>query len=107
MSEPTLATLLSGMATGIGDVRVRMSGGSMTWSRGDTAFATLEGRTVELRLDRAVAAAALQTPDTASSGRGPEWVRYTPATLEGHDLDRLEAWFGLAFRRAEANKPRT
>lgn len=99
-TEPTLATLLAGLATGIADVRVLMSGGSMTWSRGDTAFAVLRGGSVELRLDRAVTAAALKTPDTATSERGPEWVRYAPSTIEGHDLDRLTAWFALAHRRA-------
>lgn len=96
----TLATTLAGLATGLDDVRVQISGGSMTWSRGQVAFAVLDGHAVELRLDRAVAAGALQTPDTEASERGPEWVRYAPATIEGHDLDRLTAWFALAHRRA-------
>jgi hypothetical protein len=97
---PSLAATLAALANALDDTRVRISGGSMTWSRGDTAFAVLEGSAVELRLDRAVAAAALNTPETTGSQRGAEWVRYAPATLEGHDLDRLTAWFGLAHRRA-------
>ena len=96
----TLATTLAGLAEGLDDVRVLISGGSMTWSRGETAFAVLDDSTVELRLDPAVAAAALKTPETGASPRGAEWVRYAPPTLEGHDLDRLTAWFALAHRRA-------
>ena len=96
----TLATVLAGLAGGLEDVRVLISGGSMTCSRGEIAFAALDGSTVELRLDPVVAAAALKTPDTGASPRGAEWVRYAPPTLEGHDLDRLTAWFALAHRRA-------
>ncbi len=108
MTEPSLATTLAGLAHGLeGDVRVLIAGGAMTWSHGETAFAVLRGAAVELRLDRPIAAAALRTPDTAASERGPEWIRYAPATLDGHDLDRLEAWFALAFRRAAADKPGT
>jgi len=100
VTAPTLATTLAGFATGLADVRVLIAGDAMTWSRGETAFAALRGGTVELRLDREVAAAALKTPDTAASQRGPEWVGYAPGTLEGSDLDRLTAWFALAHRRA-------
>lgn len=96
----SLPATLAGLAANLEDVGVLISRGSMTWSRGQTAFAVLSGSSVELRLDPAIAAAALKTPDTAASERGPEWVRYAPPTLEGHDLDRLTAWFALAHRRA-------
>lgn len=96
----SLASTLAGLANDLDDARVLISGGSMSWIRDETTFAVLEGSSVDLRLDRAVAAAALKTPDTATSERGPEWVRYAPPTLEGHDLDRLRAWFMLAHRRA-------
>ena len=103
----TLATTLAGLAEGLDDVRVLVSGGSMTWSRGETAFAVVTGSSVELRLDPAVAAAALKTPGTAASQRGAEWVRYAPETLEAHDLDRLTAWYALAHRRAGEPAGRT
>ena len=106
MTGPTLATIVAGLAAGL-DTQVVIGGGTMTWSRGETAFAVLLGDVVELRLDPAIAAAALKTPDTVESPRGPAWVRFAPATLEGHDLDRLEAWFGLAYRRAETPPRRT
>jgi hypothetical protein len=80
--------------------RPTAAGSTSTWSLGERTFAVAVGGQVELRLDPAVAAAALKTPDTATSERGPEWVRYAPRTLEGHDLDRLTAWFVLAHRRA-------
>lgn len=54
----------------------------------------------ELRLDPAIAAAATRTPDTGPSPRGAEWVRFNPRELDGHAVDRLTAWFDLAYRRA-------
>jgi len=101
----SLASVLADEADALDDVGVLISGGSMSWIREETTFAVLQGSSVELRLDRAVAAAALKTPDTATSERGPEWVRYAPPTLEGHDLDRLTAWFRLAHRRAAEPAP--
>jgi hypothetical protein len=55
----------------------------------------------EFRLDPPVAAAALRTPDTGPSRRGEGWVRFRPDVLDHHALDRAEAWFGSAWRRAE------
>jgi 2,4-dienoyl-CoA reductase-like NADH-dependent reductase (Old Yellow Enzyme family) len=55
------------------------------------------------RLDPAVAAAARRTPDTGESDRGPEWVRFAPAELDAHGIDRARAWFESAARRARAD----
>lgn len=74
--------------------------GIVTWSIAGRPFAVLAGTAVELRLDRAVAHAATRTPDTSPSHRGEDWVRFEPAALDGHAIDRLEAWFALARRRA-------
>jgi hypothetical protein len=73
--------------------------GVITWSRGGTAFAILGPNGIELHLDRPIAAAAARTPDTAPSPRGQDWVRFNPAELDGHALDRLRAWLELAYRR--------
>jgi hypothetical protein len=102
-----LAATIDDLAVELEDVRSETSGRTTTWSRASTPFAVLADSSVELRLDPAVAAAALKTPDTAPSPRGNAWVRYTPATLDDHDFDRLEAWFGLAHRRAAAPNART
>ena len=71
-----------------------------TWSHRGAPFAVLEATGIEIRLDAAIAAAATRTPDTAPSPRGPDWVRFNPRELDGHAVDRLEAWFELAYRRA-------
>ena len=39
-------------------------------------------------------------PTRTPSTRGPEWVRFTPAILDGHAADRAVAWLGSAARRA-------
>jgi len=78
----------------------RSGDGASVWSRAGTAFAILTEAGVELRLDARVAAAAARTPDAAPSDRGLEWVRFNPRSLDLHAVDRLDAWFGLAARRA-------
>ena len=72
----------------------------MTWARAGVPFAALGPTGVEIRLDRAIAAAATRTPDTAPSSRGPDWIRFNPRELDGHAIDRLRAWLELAYRRA-------
>ena len=47
-----------------------------------------------------VAGAALRTPNTEPSVRGSEWVAFEPATLDDAAVDRAEAWFLSAYRRA-------
>jgi hypothetical protein len=83
-------------------VEVATHGGSTTWSSAGVQFAVLDSGGVELRLDPAVARAATRTPDASSSPRGDAWVRFAPATLDGHAVDRLEAWFSFGYRRARA-----
>jgi len=76
-------------------------GGSTTWSRGGREFATVsaDGSTASFWLDPAVAAAAIRTPDTSASGRGPGWVDFRPDDLDDHAADRAVAWLGSAYRR--------
>jgi hypothetical protein len=72
------------------------------WSIGGNRFAILEGDAMELHLDEPVARAATRTPDTAPSHRGLDWVRFAPAALDDHAVDRLDAWFRFAYRRARS-----
>ena len=76
--------------------------GEVGWSRGADLFAVLrtDGDAAEFRLDAAVAAAAVRTPDTAPSPRGSGWVLFRPAALDGHAVDRATAWFVSAYRLA-------
>ena len=75
--------------------------GAIEWSIGSRVFAAAAGGHAEFRLDPAVAAAALRTPDTAPSGRGNDWVAFTPGYLDQHAIDRATAWLASAWRRAD------
>jgi len=98
--NPSLPAQVAEVIIDLPDSRSQSVDGVVTWSRGGTAFAALGPNGIELRLDRAVAAAATRTPDTAPSPRGKEWIRFNPHELDGHALDRLRAWLELAYKRA-------
>jgi hypothetical protein len=104
VSRPDLERILDDIAAalaGEGTAAERDSaGGTVTWSRAGVPFAVLGDVGVELHLDATIAAAAARTPDAAPSDRGREWVRFNPHALDPHAVDRLEAWFRLAVRRA-------
>lgn len=104
MSRAELARLLDAIAAALppelAEAKRSGDGDAVSWSLGDVPFAILADDGVELRLDARIAAAAARTPDTAPSGRGPEWVRFNPRTIDPHAVDRLEAWFTLGARRA-------
>lgn len=75
-------------------------GDGVEWRRRGRAFAVASAEVGEFRLDPLVAEAAMRTPDTQPSKRGPEWVRFSPQALDGHAVDRAEAWLASAWRRA-------
>jgi hypothetical protein len=79
----------------------RQLDGSATWSRAGRAYAMVsgDGSVASFCLDPAVAAAAVRTPDTTASGRGPGWVDFAPAELDDHAIDRATAWLTSAYRR--------
>jgi hypothetical protein len=62
--------------------------------------------TVELRLGEDIVDAAMRTPDTTPSERGGEWLRFRPRELDAHAIDRLKAWFLVAYRQAEKSATR-
>jgi hypothetical protein len=96
----TLRELLEDAAGDLGEVESAMAGDALEWRRSGQPFAVANGDTAEFRLDPLVAKAALRTPDTEASSRGPDWVRFSPRTLDGHAVDRAEAWLASAWRRA-------
>ena len=55
---------------------------------------------LEVALDATVLKAALKTPDTAASVRGPGWIAFSPKAVDRFALDRAEAWVRFAHRRA-------
>lgn len=98
----TLRELLATAAADLEDVTAASSlEGEIAWSRGGERFAVLggDGGAAEFRLESAVAAAAIRTPDTVPSPRGPGWVLFRPTTLDAHAADRAAAWFASAYRR--------
>jgi hypothetical protein len=82
------------------DVEGASVGGEVEWRRGGRPFAALAGDAAEFRLDPLVVKAALRTPDTSASTRGADWVRFGPAVVDGHAVDRAQAWLASAWRRA-------
>ena len=79
--------------------------GSVAYVAGGQTVAVVaaSGTSAEFRLSSAVASAAVRTPDTTPSPRGPEWVRFEPADLDDHAIDRAVAWLGFAVRHATQN----
>lgn len=98
--DPGLPAAIAEVIVDLPESRSVSSDGIVTWSRGAIPFAALGPAGVEVRLDRAIAAAATRTPDTAPSPRGVDWIRFDPRELDAHALDRLRAWLELAYRRA-------
>jgi hypothetical protein len=103
-SDLTLAEVLAESAAGLAGVTARTVGDETSWAAGPAVFATLAGERAEFRLDPLIAAAALRTPDTSASPRGPDWITFAPAILDDHGVDRAEAWFLSAHRRAAASR---
>jgi hypothetical protein len=105
-SDLTLRDVLDAAAEDLGDLRHGGEGANVSWAVGDTVFVALNAGRAEFRLDQLVARAALRTPDTAPSTRGPDWVTFAPETLDDGAIDRAEAWFLSAHRRAtQGSKP--
>lgn len=97
----TLQELLEEAAADVDGVTSSPTDGGSEFRVGDQVIAIVAGAdAAEFRLDPAVAGAARRTPDTATSERGPEWVRFAPSTLDPHAADRAVAWLGSAARRA-------
>ena len=105
-SDLSLAEVLLGAAEEAGTAIRTEAGGLTTWSAGSppTTFAMLAGGQAEFRLDPVIAQAALRTPDTVASPRGPEWVAFGPVVVDDGAVDRAEAWFLAAHRRASGRR---
>jgi hypothetical protein len=98
----TLAEVLDDAATVQGVPGQRGTDGTITWHGAGGPFAALDaaGATASFRLDPTLAGAAIRTPDTTASDRGPDWVDFAPRDLDGHAIDRATSWFAAAARRS-------
>jgi hypothetical protein len=104
-TDLTLAEVLAAAAEDLPDVTGAATvDGTTTWSRSGAPFAVLTHGRAEFRLDPLVARAALRTPDTSPSSRGADWIAFAPATIDEGAVDRAEAWFLSAYRRAAARR---
>jgi hypothetical protein len=99
---PTLRDLALDTIDGLDDVTSAPGGDATYYSRAGHPFAALTEHELEVRLEPFVAIAALRTPDTAESPRGPGWVRFSPPVLDRFAADRVIAWIEHAWRQAEA-----
>ena len=99
-SDLTLEDVLAAAALDLAGLVAVQEGATTIWSVAGSPVATLTEGRAEFRLDPLVARAALRTPDTAPSPRGPDWVAFAPAELDDGGVDRAEAWFLSAHRRA-------
>jgi hypothetical protein len=95
-----LEQALEAVLSDLEEVERATSGGGVEWRRGGRPFSALAGDAAEFRLDPLVANAALRTPDTSASERGADWVRFSPADVDRHAVDRAQAWLASAWRRA-------
>ncbi len=98
----TLGEILRDAAASSGVGLENLPDGGTAFVVGETTVAVVgaDGSAAEFRLDPSVASAATRTPDASSSERGPDWVRFAPAALDQHAVDRAVAWLGSAARRA-------
>jgi hypothetical protein len=99
-SDLTLLDILTSAGEGLPGIRADGEEARWTWAGGGAVFAALDGGRAEFRLDPLVARAALRTPDTSPSTRGPDWIAFTPSLLDDAAVDRAEAWFLSGYRRA-------
>jgi hypothetical protein len=106
LTDLSLEDVMLGAADGLENVDRAVDRGASSWSRDGVTFATLADGAAEFRLDPLVARAALRTPDVSASPRGQEWVTFAPSELDDAAVDRAEAWFLSAARRASAGSSR-
>ena len=94
----SLADVLAALLDEAGDVTTPTD---REYARHGMTFATRPAEdAVELRLGPEIGEAAMRTPDTGPSQRGPDWIRFSPRDWDDHAFDRLEAWFLVAWRLA-------
>ncbi len=105
-ADMTLEQHLQDLVDEAGDVTVVESASGREYRRGGRPFAVDEAGAVELRLGPDIAEAAMRTPDSGPSSRGEDWVRVAPHEWDDHALDRLEAWFRVAWRFAGESRSR-
>jgi hypothetical protein len=99
----TLREVLEAAAAELDTVETVATDEGVEWRHAGRVFAVAGTDAAQFRLDPLVVKAALRTPGTAPSERGPDWVAFAPVDLEGPALDRATAWLASGRRRAESS----
>jgi len=100
-ANDSVSGLVDRLTGELGSVSHREIGGTTEYLRGGSVFAVVRGRQIELKLRPDIAEAALRTPSTTASSRGPEWIVFEPRPNEAQDVDRLRAWLTIGWRTAQ------
>jgi len=100
----TLDEALKAAAASLAEVKRHEEPGRTEWLVHDRPFAAVAGPIAEFRLQPLVAKAALGTPDTSPSRRGPDWIAFQPVDLDRFALDRATAWLASAYRQIGARR---
>jgi hypothetical protein len=100
--EPSIGDVLDALLDEAGDVETPTD---RDYARNGVVFVARPAEEVfELRLGEEIGEAAMRTPDTGPSSRGPAWVRFAPQEWDELAFDRLEAWFRVAWRMAASRR---
>jgi hypothetical protein len=98
-SDLSLGDLLAELLDETADVSLSAT---REYAHDGVAFAHRTGEeTIDLKLGAEIGEAALRTPDTHPSGRGPDWISFTPKAWDDMAADRLRAWFRVAWKLAD------
>jgi hypothetical protein len=97
----SLGAIVEAAAADLEAVERRATPEGAEWSIGGVTFAATTSDAAEFRLARPVVEAALRTPGTSPSARGPDWIGFQPTELDRHATDRATAWLASAWRRAD------
>ena len=76
-------------------------GSTVEWSIAGITFAAISGGRAEFRLDPHGREGGVADAGHADSGRGADWVAFSPPELDQHAIDRATAWLASAWRRAD------
>jgi hypothetical protein len=97
-----LDDLLAELVSGLDGVQLTGDG---EYARKGAAFADRPAEdAIDLHLGEEIVEAARRTPGTSASPRGPDWIRLAPPEWDEHAIDRLRAWFLIAWRAADGRR---
>jgi hypothetical protein len=96
----SLSDLVDEALADLSAVERRLTDRTTLLGRAGRPFGAATEDVLEVRLDPLVTAAALRTPDTSPSDRGPGWISFAPRELDRYAVDRATAWLEYGWRHA-------